>query len=253
MRNVTLPVTRAGYWHASRAPRYSLTFVLPLLVLYEVLALVVNQDPVQGVRNGADVLLKSLFVTAAGTRGPLLFGLLLVGAIVYLVVRDRRRHPGPLRGRVFATMVAESAALALVFGTVVGLITAQLVASIPPLVAGPIAEDGWLTGLMISLGAGLYEELLFRVLLVSALLVAERRLLGLGALAAGVTAVTLGALIFSAFHYIGPYGDPLELGSFVFRTVAGFAFSGLYVTRGFGITAWTHALYDVFLITASRV
>ena len=57
----------------------------------------------------------------------------------------------------------------------------------------------------------------------------------------------LGALIFSAFHYIGPYGEPLELGSFTFRTVAGFLFSGLYVLRGFGITAWTHALYDVFL------
>jgi hypothetical protein len=24
-------------------------------------------------------------------------------------------------------------------------------------------------------------------------------------------------------------------------------FSGLYLLRGFGITAWTHALYDVFL------
>jgi hypothetical protein len=59
--------------------------------------------------------------------------------------------------------------------------------------------------------------------------------------------VVLGALIFSAFHYIGPYGDRLELGSFTFRAVAGVLFSGMYVLRGFGITAWTHALYDVFL------
>jgi len=62
-----------------------------------------------------------------------------------------------------------------------------------------------------------------------------------------VFAVCLGALIFSAFHYIGPYGEPLELGSFTFRTVAGLLFSGLYVLRGFGITSWTHALYDVLL------
>jgi hypothetical protein len=49
---------------------------------------------------------------------------------------------------------------------------------------------------------------------------------------------------------VGPFGDRLEVGSFVFRTVAGLAFSGLYVTRGFGITAWTHALYDIFLLVA---
>src|SRR5436309_307033 len=67
-------------------------------------------------------------------------------------------------------------------------------------------------------------------------------------LGAGIAATILGALIFSAFHYIGPYGDPLDVYSFVFRTIAGLFFSGLYLLRGFGITAWTHALYDVFLL-----
>ena len=65
---------------------------------------------------------------------------------------------------------------------------------------------------------------------------------------AGVTATILGAAIFSAFHYIGPYGDRLEVYSFVFRMIAGVFFSALYLVRGFGITAWTHALYDVSLL-----
>jgi hypothetical protein len=67
---------------------------------------------------------------------------------------------------------------------------------------------------------------------------------------AGIFATAFGALIFSAFHYVGPYGDRLELPSFIFRTIAGVLFSGLYLLRGFGITAWTHALYDVFLAPA---
>ena len=71
--------------------------------------------------------------------------------------------------------------------------------------------------------------------------------MGGAALAAGVAATLLGALVFSAFHYVGPYGDPLELGSFTFRAVAGILFSAMYLLRGLGITAWTHALYDVFL------
>jgi hypothetical protein len=57
----------------------------------------------------------------------------------------------------------------------------------------------------------------------------------------------VGALLFSAFHYIGPYGDPFALGSFIFRLIAGVLFSAMYLLRGFGITAWSHALYDVFL------
>jgi hypothetical protein len=72
--------------------------------------------------------------------------------------------------------------------------------------------------------------------------------MGLGPKLANTFAVGLGALIFSAFHYIGPFGDPLRLDSFVFRTIAGVAFSALYVFRGFGITAWTHALYDVIVL-----
>jgi hypothetical protein len=64
----------------------------------------------------------------------------------------------------------------------------------------------------------------------------------------GAFAILLGALLFSAFHYVGPFGDPLELGSFTFRMVAGLLLNGLYLARGFGIAAWTHALYDVFLV-----
>jgi membrane protease YdiL (CAAX protease family) len=100
---------------------------------------------------------------------------------------------------------------------------------------------------MISLGAGIYEELLFRVLLVSGLAWLMGRIFRLRPTPAAVFAVVVGALIFSAFHYIGPYGDDLALISFTFRAVAGVLFSALYLLRGFGITAWTHALYDVFL------
>jgi membrane protease YdiL (CAAX protease family) len=100
---------------------------------------------------------------------------------------------------------------------------------------------------MISLGAGIYEELLFRVILVGALAAIGARAFGWTTRTAGIVAAVAGALLFSAFHYIGPYGDPLELGSFTFRALAGLVFSGLYLTRGFGIAAWTHALYDVYV------
>jgi membrane protease YdiL (CAAX protease family) len=106
------------------------------------------------------------------------------------------------------------------------------------------------TRLMLSVGAGLYEELLFRVVLVAALAWLGNTIFAWRPVVAGVAATLVGAAIFSAVHYIGDYGDRLTLYSFVFRMLAGVFFSALYLTRGFGITAWTHALYDTLLLLA---
>jgi hypothetical protein len=248
------PLTRgASYWELSRSPRYSLTLALPLLALYEALAEALDQATGSGIRNGADALLKGLALTVMGPRGPLILGVVLVAGMLALIVRDRRRHPGGVRPGILAAMLAESAVLAVAFGVVVGMVTAQLLQALAALGAGQVAAMPLPAKLVVSLGAGLYEELVFRVLLVSGLLAVARRLFGWGRPAAAAFAVVTGALVFAAFHYVGPYGDALELPSFLFRTLAGLAFSGLYVTRGFGITAWTHALYDVFLMLAQGV
>jgi hypothetical protein len=251
---MTLTSSWSRYWRAARQPRYSITFAFPLLVAYEALAFGLSHDALVGVRNGADVMLKSVFVLLGGRDGLLAFGALLVGTGAVLVWRDRRRS-GPIEGRVFVLMAVESVVYALLFGLVVGTLTGLLLRGLAitwpaaPAAAGVSAAGGLglATQLMVSLGAGIYEELLFRVLLVGTLAWMGRRVLGWGPVPAGVLATVLGALIFSAFHYIGPYGDRLELGSFAFRAIAGLLFSGLYLLRGFGITAWTHALYDVFL------
>lgn len=238
-------ISRA-YWDESRSHRYSLLFALPLLLAYELLEAVAPMR-VQGgvVRNGADVMLTGLFTSLFGVRGPLVFMGVVIGGALVLVWRDRR---GAMRPRYFALMLAESALLAFLFGIVVGMATVQLLGSLRALSAGAGALGGTsLERLTLSLGAGLYEELLFRVVLV-ALISNGLRLIGFSKLVAGAFAVVAGALLFSAFHYVGPLGEPLRLDSFVFRAIAGLAFSALYLTRGFGITAWTHALYDVAVL-----
>jgi membrane protease YdiL (CAAX protease family) len=234
-----------GYWSAPRQARYALPFALPLLLLYEGLTFALTQSAHAGLRNGADVLLKTLFVALGGGRGVAVFSVLLIGAGAWFVWRDRRRHPGPLDGRVFGLMLVESLVYAALLGSVVSALTALLLSPMLSVaqVGGP-ARLSLTAQLVLSLGAGIYEELLFRVLLVSGLLALGLRL-GWRRSAAVAAAVLLAALIFSAFHYIGPMGDAFSLPSFTFRAVAGLLLSGLYVARGFGIAAWTHALYDV--------
>lgn len=192
--------------------------------------------------------MQQLFYRLAGARGPLLLLACLVGAGLWFVARDIRAHPRDLRAGVFGLMLAEAAVLALVFGVAVSAVASGLVRPTALLAQGPVAELGAGTRLMLSLGAGLYEELLFRVLLVGTLAIVARRLLGWRPWVAGLAAALIGAVVFSAFHYVGRLGDPFRVYSFVFRTIAGLAFSALFLLRGFGITAWTHALYDAFLL-----
>ena len=241
-----MPSAKSSYWAASRAPRYSLTFALPLLVAYELLAFLLTHDAMEGVRNGADVLLKSVFVLLGGRNGLILFGVLLVGTGAVLVWRDRKTS-GPLEGRVFAGMALESLVYACLFGGITSALTALLLHG-PGLLAIPPREPLDLpTQLMVSLGAGIYEELLFRVILVTGLAKLAEVVFGWKRPLAGAFATLFGALIFSSFHYLGPLGDQLEVSSFVYRTIAGILLSALYLVRGFGITAWTHALYDVLV------
>jgi membrane protease YdiL (CAAX protease family) len=62
-----------------------------------------------------------------------------------------------------------------------------------------------------------------------------------------IVAVTTTSLLFAAAHYVGPYGDPFNGFTFLFRSLAGVFFSILFVYRGFGITAGTHAAYDILV------
>lgn len=239
------------YFELSRTQTYSLLFAIPLLLLYEAGAAWVTTTSESPLRNGADVLLRALLATG-GVHSTLAFTAFLVAAAGVVVLAEwRRRRVKGLEAKVFAGMMAESALYALLFGMVVGTATQWVLEGVGFRLAadgaGTMASLPLAEGIVLSLGAGIYEELLFRVLLAGGLFVLFRSG-GLPRGRAGVFAALLSALAFSAFHYVGPYGDPWQLQSFTFRFLAGLAFSALFLVRGFGIAAWTHALYDVFLL-----
>src|SRR5690606_37182751 len=153
---------------------------------------------------------------------------LLVVALV-LILLERSRRPEPLRAAPFAGMAAESLLYAVLLGLVVGTATAWMLGGFSLRLAadaGVLSTLSLPQGIILSLGAGLYEELVFRVLLVGGLW-ALFRSSGLTRTRSGVFSALLAALIFSAFHYIGPYGDQWSVASFFFRFLAGLAFSAL--------------------------
>src|SRR5467141_1052663 len=142
-----------SYWQASRAPRYSLLFALPLLVFYQVLAAVQPPGPPGSgqLRNGADVILETVFIWLAGRWGPLLFLVCLTGFGLWLVARDLRRHPA-LRPGVFAGMLGEAVLLALLVGGGGARATAAVLAGgggPPPLTLTGVEGVGWWSRLML--------------------------------------------------------------------------------------------------------
>lgn len=115
-----------------------------------------------------------------------------------------------------------------------------------PLAAG---VNGAGAGIVMSLGAGLYEEIVFRVALFGGGAFAIRMVFG-GIVKWSFTAAwaVVAACIFAGWHYVGPYGDPWDLRTFVFRATCGLVLTAIYVFRGFAPAVWTHALYDVWAL-----
>lgn len=231
---------RTSYARATRSATYGVWSSLPLFVFYETMILAVNSGAAAPVRVGADVWLKDL-LSATGLTGGLTLVAIAVLAAGAAYLRDRGRSI-PFRARYFAGIVAESA----VYAVVVALLVSRLVSALYAAVPAP-QGDLW-TQLALSVGAGLYEELLFRVLLVGGLALLFR-LFTDEATGAYSAAALIGAALFSLAHYIGPLGDPFALPSFTFRFAFGLALNVLFLWRGFGVAAWTHALYDIMVVT----
>ncbi len=108
-----------------------------------------------------------------------------------------------------------------------------------------------LANIVTGIGAGIYEELVFRLVLICALMIVFQDLLGFERRNSVVFAVLVSAALFSAHHHIiflhGQFGrsNPFDWTEFIFRTMAGIYFAVLFAIRGFGITAGTHAFYDI--------
>lgn len=228
---------RETYWAISRTPLTSLVFSLPLVLAYEGGVLLLGHG---SPRNGADVWLRQLLDAFGFGAYFLLPILMVVGLLAWHHVAHDRWH---FSARILLGMAAESLLWAFLLTGI-----ARLQGSLWPLAVEP--GQGPMTGLLARFvgfcGAGLYEEVLFRLLMLPAVIWLLERW-GQTRLSAAISGMVLTSLLFSGAHYVGPLGDTFSLYSFAFRTVAGLFFSLIFLTRGFGIVAGAHAAYDLLV------
>jgi len=224
------------YFQSTNSPYYAFATALPLLICYEVLV-VVTQTPYWAIRNAADVWMRTFLL--AFELKPQHLSFLMIGAIIIALPFARRYAQGvKLRPRYFAMILGESLLYSIVLGVVLRLVLSNLLLAIGG------SDLGLLQNLALSIGAGLFEEFFFRVLLLGVLLWFIKHLIPSENLG-GILAILLAAFLFSGSHYIGNMADSFTWYSFLYRWLAGVAFTGLYYFRGFAVTSCTHALYDI--------
>lgn len=237
--------TPEGYWHHATRPLVSLAFVTPVLLVYEFGVLVLGPE---AMRNGADVWLRE-FLDHLGFGQYFLLPLSTCGILLgwHHVTQFGWRLPAG----VLSGMMAESA----FFGTML-LGIAQLQGWLFAAATGGLGASAMLPATLAPagarmvgfFGAGVYEELLFRLILLPAIF-AVLQSTGESRRISWIGAIVISSLVFSAAHFrlFTPWGDPFCWFSFLFRVVAGVFFSVLFLCRGFGITVGAHTLYDILV------
>ena len=237
------------YWFEARRPLPCFMFLLPLLLAYEAGVLWLGGHDPSLIRNGADDWMRG-WLQIAGARGMFLLpGLVSVGLLIWHI---SRQYPWRVAADTLAGMFAESLLFAfclIVVGQLQEILFqrwAHWESLAVPGRALAIGNDHVLARMVTFIGAGIYEEVLFRLCLLPACYAAFR-FLRLSRGWSSVLAVVSTSLIFSMAHYVGASGDQFSVFSFTFRTMAGLYFAALFVMRGFGITVGCHAAYDVLV------
>lgn len=222
-------------------PFTSAILAFPLFVTYQAGILLGARG-----RNGVDFISDAL-IRLSNRDFSTYLQLLAAMVTTYGVSLWWLKRSGGFHPRAFVPMIVEASVYAFFMGGVIQLVMSRLGEIIPLLAIGSATLGEIAT---VSAGAGLHEELVFRVGLMGGLIrlgsasfIPFKRQLAFG------VALIVSSLVFSWVHHLGPAGESFTTVAFVYRSLAGIIFGLVYYLRGFAVAAWTHTLYDVFVFT----
>jgi len=185
----------------------------------------------------AKVLL-AWFMALFGASGYYLPGLIVV--VVLLAWHILRKDPWRVDRRVLMGMGVESVLLALPLL----LYHAALASGVR------LASGYWADSVLLSMSAGIYEELVFRLLLINLLTFLMTEVVNLKRPHAEAIAVLVSSVIFALHHCKGfGGGEAFVMSHFLFRSAAGVYLAGVFVLRGFGVAVGCHTIYDIIVVS----
>jgi membrane protease YdiL (CAAX protease family) len=228
-----------NYWNKSRTPIYILVFIIPVIIFYEVGIFLITRMEIGSIRNGADVLMRMLFDSFGISSLYTLGYLLVAGAIISVLIHRRKGEKVHIHGHYLVFMLFESIGWAFI---IFWLMHNRLFLSLTQ--STVVVQQ-----IILSLGAGIYEEFVFRAILVSGLAAVFGFIFQWKTVVRSIAGIISAAIIFSLFHFFGQYGDTFSWSLFFTRLIAGIMLGTLFIFRGYGITAYTHAAYNLIVLT----
>ncbi len=214
------------YIRETRNPVYSFILIFPLIILYEILILLTRPRFVARAGVWADWILNLVNVNTV--FGKMLLVSLLIIVIGFFSLKKKRPE---IRIEYFPLMFLESIVYAYFFANAVFFVRRSIL-------LGIFSSN---EGLVLSIGAGFYEELFFRLIPILLLKIfikqGDKKTLYI------LAVVLFSSLLFSLFHYIGY--EAFSFDSFIFRFISSVILFIIFLTRGFGIAVYTHTIYDI--------
>ena len=255
-----------SYLDRTSRPIYAMAYLLIFLVLYEIGTIAISPEVLtqslasQQIRVVSFLWLQQ-FVTEILQFSPRMAWLVtpLVVVVILLAMQITSRKSWKVRFGDFIPMTIECVllampliALSLFLNRVPAANTAIVTSCSTTIEPVQQAQPQLLVDIVTGIGAGIYEELIFRLILISLLMLVFQDFLKCTKKNAIIFSVLISAGLFSIHHHIFPLNGTFETGEvftaarFIFRTVAGIYFAGIFALRGFGIAAGAHAIYDIF-------
>ena len=227
-------IDRLRYIRLAATPWHSLLLVAPALLLFQIGLIFVDPAAIPLAPDHLGKVLE-FFGAALPYLPPLAVVLVLLGQ------HFAHKDPWKVYPDVLACMAVEAILWMLpliALSEIMGLLAAQ----------GAQAGPGVLDMLMVALGAGVYEEFIFRLMALGLLGLLMVDLLSVPRKIAVPVAVAITAIGFSLYHPQNMQDGQFLWLPFAFRALAGGYLAMIYLLRGFGITAWAHILFNVYVV-----
>lgn len=238
-----IPSTINTYHRITRTHFFGLLIVLMLLVVYESTSALAFQEGKTVLKNAAELMIKRSF-WYAGLWHPAAYVAAYLALLAWACWVAKKDGLLALRFPYFPYVIFESLIYALSLSSIIHLMSRTAAIRV-------LGTDGPGLGMgermALALGAGIYEELLFRFGILGALLFFFSKTWPVSPTVHQLLALTLTSVLFSTFHYWSGR-EAVAADSFFYRFYAGLILGGLYLWRGLGVAAYTHAFYDLLLV-----
>ena len=239
---VIMTTNKNNYFNNSKNVIVSLGFIIPFLVLYELICFFYFVGENYQIRNSADVIIRDFF-NIFGPIADQFYALTLVAVLFFIFfVHKSEKNKFPIKYNFLIIMLIEGILLGFLM---LVLLNNSSIFSTPKY----LYQDNLLLNLYLCIGAGIWEEILFRLFIFSILFTLLGSIFKEKAILQIFLSLIVSSILFSLFHYIGNNADIFQLNTFIIRFIGGFVLGVIYFYRGFGISVMTHISYDFILVS----